>query len=248
MDEVKESRAYSAFVEKAVAESPDSFCSFRKEKQMDYLFRHLKKDFAEKNQKVLDICGGYGRLLHFLQELDGQQEYYCLDQSEALVRMARERFAGLDNIHCEVADLYALAGDYQKKFDVTILYKTLYMLPYYRKPIEELVKVTKKKIYITSPFFEGDIDFLTKIYPDASGDDEGNFAYCSIYSMPKFTAYCESLGVKQVDFEPMPIDFDLPAPADKNVLQTRTELTANGERLEICGTVVLNWKLVTLTL
>lgn len=246
IDERTENRVYNDLVANQLREVPDEFCPMRREQQMDHLFRRLRADFGAPGCKVLDICGGYGRLIHFLNEFDPRQEYYCLDYSEALIAKARKTFAAQRNIHCEVADLYALSPRYDKAFDVTINYKTLYCLPYYEQAIAQFVKVTRKRIYITSPFFEGDIDFISKIYPRASAEPD-KYTYSNAYSMPKFVRYCESLGVKKVEFDDMRLDIDLPPPADPNVLQTYTARTDQG-RLEISGLLLLNWKLAILTL
>jgi ubiquinone/menaquinone biosynthesis C-methylase UbiE len=194
------------------------------------------------------MCAGYGRLTYFLNECDSTHDYYCLDFSDTLIAQARKNFETNPNIHCEVADLYSLSPKYGKAFDITVHYKTLYCLPYYEQAIEQLVNVTRRKIYITSPFFEGDIDFISRIYPSASAGDESRYTYSNSYSIPKFVKFCKALGVKKVEFEDMRLDFDLEPPASKDVLKTHTVQTTNQGRLEITGVLVLDWKLAILTL
>jgi ubiquinone/menaquinone biosynthesis C-methylase UbiE len=247
-DESAENRVYNELIASQLSTNKEDFCPFRRERQMDHLFRHLAREFAAGPCKVLDICGGYGRLTYFMNELDPRQEYHCLDFSEQLIRQARQSFAGSPNIHCGVADLYALSPKYDKAFDITVLYKTLYCLPYYKQAMEQLVRVTRRRIYITSPFFEGDIDFISRIYPDASKGDEGRYAYSNAYSIPKFERYCRSLGAKNVEFEDMRLDLDLPPPENRSKLQTHTVRTADQGRLEITGVLILHWKLAILTL
>jgi ubiquinone/menaquinone biosynthesis C-methylase UbiE len=246
--ESTENRVYNDLIAAQLRTNKEDFCPLRKEQQMDHLFRHLADDFAAGRCKVLDICGGYGRLTHFLNEFDPRQEYHCLDYSAELIEQAKRIFSGLPNIHCAVADLYALSPRYDNAFDITINYKTLYCLPYYKQAIEQFVRVTRRKIYITSPFFEGDIDFISRIHPDASAEDENRYTYSNAYSIPKFVKYCRSLGVKKVEFEDMRLDIDLPPPADKSTLQTHTVRTTDQGRLEITGVLVLDWKLAILTL
>ena len=248
IDERSENRVYNNLVKDQLRDVPDEFCPMRRERQMDYLIRCLAQDFDAPGRKVLDICGGYGRLIHFLNEFDSRQEYYCLDYSEALIAKARQSFEAHSNIHCEVADLYALSPRYNKAFDITINYKTLYCLPYYEKAVEQFVKATRHRIYITSPFFEGDVDFISRIYPTASAGDGTKYTYSNAYSIPKFVKYCESLGVKKVEFEDMRIDIDLEPPPHKSILKTHTVQTRDQGRLEITGVLVLDWKLAILTL
>lgn len=244
--EQAENEVYRKLVEEL--SSADDFCPMQKERQMERLFVHLARDFDRPGKHVLDICGGYGRLTHFMHELDPRQHYYCLDASERLIARAAKSFAGLGNVHCEVADLYALSPKYDKAFDVTVLYKTLYCLPYYEEALAQLVKATRERIYITSPFFEGDIDFISRIYPAASAGDAGRYTYSNAYAIPKFERYCRSLGVRDVRFEDLRLDLDLPPPASKDMLKTHTVRTAAGERLEITGVLVLPWKLAILSL
>lgn len=248
IDESSENRVYKKLVEDQLKVRQEDFCPFRKERQMDHLLKHLAQDFKTPGQKVLDICGGYGRLTYFLNEFDPKQEYHCLDYSDALIAQAKENFAAHRNIHCEVADLYSLSPRYDKTFDITINYKTLYCLPYYKEAIKQFVNVTRHKIYITSPFFEGDIDFISRIYPNASAGDEARYTYSNSYSIPKFVKFCKSLGVKSVEFEDMQLDFDLDPSDSKDILQTHTVRTRDQGRLEMTGVLILNWKLAILIL
>jgi ubiquinone/menaquinone biosynthesis C-methylase UbiE len=247
IDERVENRVYNDLVKDQLLDVPEEFCPMRREKQMDYLFRRLRPDLRDPGNKVLDICGGYGRLIHFMDEMDPRQEYYCLDYSPTLIAKARETFATRPNIHCEVADLYALSPAYDKAFDVTVNYKTLYCLPYYEQAVAQFIKATRRRIYITSPFFDGDIDFICKIFPHASAEPE-KYAYSNAYSIPKFVKYCQSLGAKKVEFEDMRIDVDLEPPPHKNILKTHTVQTVDQGRLEITGLLVLDWKLAIITL
>ena len=248
MEESAENRVFRKLVEQQSEASVAAFCPMRWEKQMEHLFAHLSRDFGTPGRKVLDICGGYGRLTHFMHQLDSRQNYYCLDSSERLIARAKQAFSAQPNIHCEVADLYTLFPKYDKAFDLSIIYKTLYCLPYYEKAIEQLVRVTRDRIYVTSPFFDGDIEFVSRIYPNASAGDATNYHYSNSYSIPKFRKYCESLGVRTVEFEDMRLDFDLPRPASKDVLGTHTVRTKHEGRLEVTGALLLDWKLAILTL
>ena len=246
-DERAENQVYNRLVADQLRAADGTFCPFRREKQMDHLINHLANDFESPGLRVLDICGGYGRLTYFLNEFDARQEYFCLDYSDALIAQARKTFAGHRNIHCETADLYSLSPRYDKAFDITINYKTLYCLPYYEQALTQFVKVTRRKIYITSPFFDGDIDFISRIYPRASAEPD-KYTYSNAYAIPKFTQFCRSLGVQRVEFEDMRLDFDLEPPASPNELKTYTVQTEGRGRVELTGVLVLNWKLAILTL
>ena len=246
MSEILENNVYKNCVKTALKENKDQFCPFRKEKQMEYLFSKLSIDFQKKGLKVLDACCGYGRLTHFLNELDSEQFYTGVDFVEELIEQGRNNFSSCANIEFQHYNVLELSEKYDKEFDITINYKTMYCLPYYETLIEQLVKVTKNKIYITSPFYEGDIEYITKIYIDAKTNSD-SFHYLNSYSLPKFRQFCKSLGIKEVNDTNMRLDFDIPAP-DVNKLQTYTIMPTTGERLEVTGNILQNWKLIELVL
>lgn len=215
---------------------------------MDYLFSFLKKDFVIKNQKILDAASGYGRLMHFLNEFDLHQNYYGFDYIQELVNKGNNDFDQYSNIKFENHDLLKISEKFYKKFDITILYKTLYCaFEYYEEVLKELIKVTKNKIYITSTFYDGDVDFITKIYLNASNNSK-IYSFSNSYSYPKFEKFCKSCGVKNINSVKMQLDFDLPPPQNSNDIQTYTMLDKNNKRLEVCGNVIMNWKLVELVL
>ncbi len=242
-----ENMAYKKFVDQMLKKNQGDFCPMRKEQQMDHLFAMLAHDFKQKGQRVLDACCGYGRLIHFLNEFDSQQNYFGVDYVHALIEQGRANFAGQNNIRFETGDVMKLADFYDKEFDIAINYKTLYCLPYYETLVEQLVKVTKNRIYITSPFYDGDYEFIAKIH-NTGQSDANAYSYLNTYSFPKFERFCQSLGVKEVNAVDMKLDFDLPKPTDPNILQTYTIPITEQERLEITGVVILNWKLVQLVL
>lgn len=244
--EVTENGVYKKLLEITLQKNADSFCPMRKEKQMDYLFAALQKDFVKKGQSVLDACCGYGRLLYFLEAFDSQQQYVGIDYVPALIEQGKQRFKNSTNISFVCDDLLSSVDHYQKAFDITINYKTLYCMPYYENLLKNLITMTKKKLYITSPFWDGDIDFITKIYQEASG--EGPYTFLNTYSMPKFKRFCERLGVKEIKEQAMVIDVDLPEYSKGSQLSTYTTHTREGSRLEITGNIVLHWKLIELVL
>jgi len=247
MSEIFENKKYKDLIKASLEKNREEFCPFRKEMQMDYLFSFLKKDFTNKKLKILDACCGYGRLIHFLNEFNPSQNYIGVDYVEELITEGKKRFSDYNNISFEHYDVMVLENKYNKDFDIAINYKTLSWLPYYTTIIQQLVKATKHKIYITSLFYDGDIDFITKIYKEAKTNGEDNFSFLNTYSLPKFKEYCFSIGAKEVNAIDMTLDVDLAKNDDLNVLQTYTVETRN-KRLEITGNVILNWKLIEIIL
>lgn len=245
-NEYSENLKYQLLIQDQLKSDPDNFCTFRREKQLDFLFQELDLKSKKESLSVLDLCCGYGRLIYFLNEFDSRHKYHGIDYTEILVNKGAELFSSNDNISFELNNAYEISKKYSKTFDISILHKTLSWLPYYHNIIKELISVTKDKIYITSLFWEGDIDFLTKVYesPETNTD---KFLYMNTYSLPSFTRFCLSHGAKKVTSIPMNINLDLER-GDNNVLHTFTVKTANQDYLEFTGAVSLNWRLVTIHL
>lgn len=235
----------------SMLKSDTAFCPFRKEKQMDYVFASLAKDLKNtEDLTILDACCGYGRFMYFLVEKFPNQKYIGIDYVPELIKQAKEQFAGYNQVTFKTDDILSLSKKYPKKFDITINYKTLCSLPYYEEMVLELIKSTKSKIYITSLFYDGDIDFIVKIDQKATQKRKDSYVHLNTYSLPKFREFCLKHGAKSVKSTPMHIDVDLPKPksGDMDELHTFTIPLKKSERLEITSTIVLNWQLIEITL
>lgn len=244
----KEEKKANRMYKKVMLDTRKRFCPFRKEFQMEVLEKFLEKDYGKKQGiNVLEACSGQGRLLYYLNEFDPRQRYFGFDYVREFVADANRLFKENKNIHCEYGDIYALPRRYRKKFDITILYKTLYCIPNYREALQNLFRVTKKKIYITTPLYEGDIDFEVKMYAHKMYK-KGGYATYYIYGIPGFKKVCERLGAKKVSFHDMKLPFDLPKAKDPDVLHTHTIRAANGENIELTNIIKLDWKLVVIEL
>ncbi|GBR75487.1 malonyl-CoA O-methyltransferase [Candidatus Termititenax persephonae] len=223
------------------------FCPLRYERQMDYLFGLLRKDFRGRTDlRVLDACCGYGRLVYFLNKFNSLQSYTGLDYSAVLINEARKMFKQYSNINFKTGNIFRLSEKYSKYFDYTINYKTLSWLPYYEQCVRGLMKATKNKIYLTSLFNDGDYDSICKVYSQASRTTD--FTYLNTYSLPKFRHFCLINEAKQVRATSMKLSIDLKKPRDKNKIMTYTQRLATGYNLEITGNTLLNWKLIEIVL
>lgn len=215
---------------------------------MEVLFEFLSKDLKLKGQHILEAGSGYGRLIYFLNEFDPEQDYTGIDYIKELVDQGNLKFKNNKNIHFRTGNLLNISKKYKKKFDITISYKTLSWLPYYENFLKEFVQVTKKKIYITSLFYDGDIDFVTKVYTDASTNSGDNYSYLNTYSLKRFKLYCKRIGIRRVKAVNLNLDLDISQPASINDLSTYTLKTMDGKRMEITGNTILSWKLLILEL
>ena len=99
INEFIENDKYKKIIQKELQKNDNSFCPFQKEKQMDYLFSLIENDFTNKrNLQILDACCGYGRLIHFLNEFNNNQNYFGIDYVESLINDAKNRFSNFNNI------------------------------------------------------------------------------------------------------------------------------------------------------
>lgn len=219
------------------------FCPFRYEKQMDYLFPLIVHDCREKKLTIMEAGCGQGRLLYYLEKLNLNCNYVGVDYLKKNVDYAKNLFRNNKLIAIKKENFYNLSKKFLKAFDIIISYKTLSWLPDFREATAQMMKVAKKKIYITSLFYDGRLSFETKI-KDASGC----FSYLNTYSAPEFRKFCLAHGAKKVTFKEMHLDFDLPALVNKDRLQTITVLLKDHSRLEVTGVVILHWKLVVIDL
>jgi len=233
---------------KTVQNLGDSFCPFQKEYQMEVLETFLEKDFKRGNLRVLDACCGQGRLLHYLNLYNSQQQYTGFDYVLDFVNEARARFVDNENIDVIHADIYDLPVSMQKYYDITVLYKTLAWIPDLERVLQALFSVTKCKVYITTPLYAGDIDFEVRAQLPIPGTHEREQRMHYIYGIPRFERLCREFGAQSVRIHELNLPFALPEPRNLDTLQTFTIETNSGEYIELTNIVKLDWKLIEIEL
>ena len=214
------------------------------DKQLEKLISiHIKN----KSLKILDACCGIGYLSNMLSKISPKSQVLGIDQTPFLIEYAKKNIEN-KKISFEIEDIYKLSKKYRKYFDVTINWKTISWLPYYEEIIEELFKVTKKKIFLSSLFYEGDIDFEIKVreFKKESGKEKFNLYY-NVYSLPRFQRFLSKLGAKNVEVHDFDIDLDLVKPPIDQ-MGTYTQRLDDGKRLQISETVIMNWKIIQIDL
>ncbi len=114
--------------------------------------------------------------------------------------------------------------------------------------LKSLFKLTKKHIFLSSLFYDGDIDFETKVreYQTEVGKAKFNY-YFNVYSLPKFKDFIFKLGAKNLEVFDFEIDVDIPKPP-LNQIGTYTEKLENGKRLQISGSIIQSWKIIRIDL
>jgi len=141
-----------------------------------------------------------------------------------------------------------LRNTYKKAFDISICWKTLTWLPSYEYALRALVAVTKKHIFVSSLFYEGNIDSEIRVreYSKERGS-RGNATYHNIYSLPRFERFVRTLGSKKISVIDFKIGIDLPrGPVDH--MGTYTLRLKNGKRLQMSGPLPMPWKIIHIEL
>ncbi len=201
-----------------------------------------------KRLKIVDVCCGIGHIVHLLSEISPRSCFHGIDQTSYLIREARRLNAGNTLATFEAGDIYDLAGKYRKQFDISVSWKTLSWLPHYDKMLKALVTVTRKHIFLSSLFYEGDIDFEIKVREYKKERAKRGFnSYYNVYSLPHFREYVFNLGVKDIQVHDFEIGIDLPRPPI-DLMGTYTLKMQNRNRLQVSGAVVMSWKIIRLDL
>ena len=116
------------------------------------LERIISPVIKEKKLKILDACCGIGHITNLLSNISNKSDFVGIDQSEYLINDARKLFKDKKNILFEVADIYEIREKYEKKFDISISWKTVSWLPYYDQMLRDLIHITKNHIFLSSLF------------------------------------------------------------------------------------------------
>jgi len=213
-------------------------------------FEELVGPYLNTDVSVLDACCGIGDLLYFLAQLNSNARFTGVDKAEFLIDEARTHFADSLNVTFEPGDIYTLSEQFgNKSFDLSVCKQTLSWLPSYEKPVEELMAVTRRAIFISSLFYDGRIDFETRVreHTTDAGRDGYN-AFYNVYSFPIFREFCLNRGAKDVVGFDFNIGIDLPRPANPDRMGTYTVQLQSGERLQISGALLMPWKIVRVDL
>ncbi len=211
-------------------------------KKLIYLFINLKK------YNILDASCGIGQISYFLSEISKESKFIGIDQTEYLIKEAEKLWKNKQNISFEVNDISKIVSKYSKKFDVSISWRTLSWLPYYKEMLKDLFAVTKNHIFLSSLFYEGDIDFITQVreYKKETGKEHFN-DYYNVYSLPQFQKYAFELGAKNIEVYDFEIEKDIEKPPIDQ-LGGYTIKLENNKRLQISGAILLPWKIIRIDL
>ena len=203
---------------------------------------------TNKKLKIFDSCCGIGHISYLLSNISPESTFFGIDQSEYLIDVAKEISKNKKNLSFIVGDVSDFSNKLHKEFDISINWKTLSWLPYYDQMIKDLVSMTKKYIFISSLFYDGDIDFEIKVreFKKELGKERFNSFY-NVYSLPRFKEFVFGLGIKNIEVYNFDINIDIPQPPIDQ-MGTYTIRLENSKKLQISGAVVMCWKVIRIDL
>ncbi len=230
---------------------------YDKEKDKKFIIESFKKCVSEKREidkllekiifpfidskkcNILDASCGIGYISYFLSEISKESNFIGVDQTEYLIEEAKKLCQNKLNISFEVNDISKIVSKYPKKFDISISWRTLSWLPYYKEMLKDLFALTKNHIFLSSLFYEGDIDFITQVreFKKETGKEHFN-DYYNVYSLPQFKKYAFELGAKNIEIYDFEIEKDIEKP-QIDQMGGYTMKLEDGKRLQISGAIFL---------
>lgn len=215
------------------------------------LFEELVGPYlAGDHVSVLDACCGMGDLTFFLAQLNPKAVFTGVDKASFLLDEARRNLSDNPNVTFQKGDVYGLSKQFgPRSFDLSVCKQTLSWLPRYEPAIRELMAVTRRAVFISSLFYDGRIDFETRVreFTAEAGRDDYN-AFYNVYSLPVFREFCLAEGARDVVAFDFQIGIDLPKPANPDRMGTYTLQLQSGDRLQVSGALLMPWKIVRVDL
>ena len=209
------------------------------------LISFIRSVLGNPRGEALDVaCGAGANIYHLSQAFDGLTWTGIDIAGDVTFSIGRKYFREL-GLHVDLieGDMYRLTEIFpEKRFDVVLSAQTLMAIPEYEPVLDQLLKVTRNWLFVTSLFTDFDVDAKIAVV-DNTRSIEGEPFYYNVYSLARFRSYCIASGTRQFVSEDFVIDIDLPQP-ERGGLNTYTLSLAGGRRLQFSGPLHLPWKFI----
>lgn len=193
--------------------------------------------------KILDMACGAAANTFYRAEKYPNINFTGIDYEQSYLDLCELHAS---NVTLEQGDWYNIDKKYVGKFDGIISFQSLLLFPDYKEPLIKLIELNPKWVALTSLFYEGKMNFYTKIdnYEDdiKNWGSEKYFVY-NIYSLPMIKELFAEYGYTHFEYKKFEIDIDLPKP-EKPGLGTYTVQTVDGGRLQISAALLMPWYFV----
>jgi ubiquinone/menaquinone biosynthesis C-methylase UbiE len=211
-------------------------------------------DFYREGMSLADIgCGGGHYLRSLRKRLDNKIDYTGVDPTEYYIDMARKAFP--QDANFMIGDIFNLdlADD---SFDIVMNNNVLLHLPPPpRKPLEELIRISRKYVVIRTVF--GKRNYIIKeicdelneveqtIKPLNVMDDESqsNFNYFNMYTETYLRSILRDI---DPDLKVQILDDKMWGYFDNTSLTNETGTRVFGE-FQLSGNLLLDWKFIVIT-
>lgn len=197
------------------------------------------------NSRICDLGCGKGANLYYMAKRFPHCDFVGMDIDEQLIRdggdfLSRE---SVSNTQLIVGDIHSVGSHFNSgEFDGILCMQTLSWLPDYDKALDAMVSLSPNWIALTSLFYDGPIEAKTVIteFDLAQKGDVKRALFYNTYSLPMVRQSLLDHGYKQFKYIRFEIPIDLPQSTDGR-MQTYTEKTIDGRRLQISGPLLMNW-------
>lgn len=161
--------------------------------------RHTIGSFINDGETVLDVgCGPGWNYDHFKKHGPIIEDYLGLDYSNRFVKVANQR----NNGKYKIGDVRNF-GESDKSWDVVIMQDVLEHTNGYEKPMQEALRVARKRIIVT--FWRGQ---MRDDFENDDGEnhirDDGKDGFCGEYSRKAWEKYLDDLGYVWFETESSP--------------------------------------------
>lgn len=199
--------------------------------------------------EAIDVgCGGGGNIFH-LHKLLTKTSFVGLDWADEFFELGK-RFMKDANCHFIKGDFYELEKNFgEKSFDLVFSIQTLSWLLRYEEALEQLLKISRRWVFVTSLFTDFHVDVISKIFEytkNKNGWKTKYPYYYNIYSFERFRDFCLLHGAKEVIAEDFVIDIDLAPPTHTKHMGTYTIKTFKQDRLQFSGPLHMPWKVIAI--
>lgn len=212
--------------------------------ELDVRLIELLGPVLRDDDTVLDAACGIGHLLGVIREVNRDCAYVGVDLDAGLIAEATRLAAGDPGARFVTGDALAL----DVPADISVSWKAMSWFDDFVPMLRSLMATTRRHVFVSSLFYDGDIDFHTRVTVHATAREgrKGDHHY-NVYSLPRFEAEARALGARAVHVHRFDIGIDLPR-GDPDIMGTYTERLDDGRRVQISGAVLMLWKIIRIDL
>ena len=196
--------------------------------------------------KLVNLCAANGNLLHFLKKHLSGWQFLGLETSRLLVDHESTASLTTDNLRVEHCESYASGASlHPGEFDVAVHWMRLLHFSDWKEHIAAATKLVRPggHVLVSSLFNHHDVDLPTVLQDwSVPACRDGYGMQYNTFSGPEVLRHCVAQGFQSATLTPLEFPFDIPR--RPNGFGTYTVKSAEGERLQISGGVLMHWQIL----